>query len=161
MQENADAGNVTILERLRSATLVLATGAFVFCLDWVSKAVWFQAENDLGRTGWTVVRLTAHANEGISFNLPIPLWIPISLAAMIAVSTVVVVVIRPRLSFPTILGLGLILGGAAGNGLDRLLLGFVRDWLLWFELSAINAADIAIVAGFLLAWATYSKALKR
>ncbi len=161
MQENADARNVTLLERARSTALVLGTGAVVFCLDWVSKALWFRAENDLGRSAWALVRLTAHANQGISFNLPLPLWIPIGLAAVIAISTVVVAAVHPRLPFSTILGLGLILGGAAGNGLDRLLLGFVRDWLLWFELSAINAADIAIVAGFLLAWATYSKALKR
>jgi signal peptidase II len=161
MQENVDARNVTAWERFRATALVLATGAFVFCLDQLSKALWFAPENDLGQGGWHLVRLTAHTNYGISFNLPLPLWIPISLAVAIALGTVVLSFTRPRLTVPALLGLGLVLGGAIGNGFDRISLGFVRDWLLWFELSAINLADVAIVAGCVLFWSSYSKAFKR
>lgn len=161
MQENVDAGNVTLLERVRSTALVLATGAFIFCLDQTGKALWFHTENDLGRTTWALVRLTAHRNYGISFNLPLPLWIPIALAAAISIGTVVLASVRPRLTLSAVFGLGLVLGGAAGNGFDRVTIGFVRDWLLWFELSAINVADVAIIVGCLLFWSGYSKAAKR
>lgn len=148
-------------ERLRSTALVLATGAFVFCLDQGSKALWFELENDQGRSTWHLIRLTAHANYGISFNLPLPLWIPIGLALVIALGTLILAATRPRLTLLALLGLGFVLGGALGNGFDRVSLGFVRDWLLWFELSAINLADIAIVAGCVLFWKTYSKAFNR
>ncbi len=50
--------------------------------------------------------------------------------------------------FPHLL-FGLILGGAAGNLLDRLLLGYVRDMIRFpfLDLSVFNLADAAIVCG--------------
>ena len=61
----------------------------------------------------------------------------------------------------TTLSLGLVIGGAASNVIDRLLHGAVADFFLFhlggFEWYVFNLADVWIVAGvigLLLAWAT-------
>lgn len=46
--------------------------------------------------------------------------------------------------------LGLIVGGALGNGLDRLLYGYVVDFLDFHIWPIFNFADVAIVAGVLM-----------
>ncbi len=47
--------------------------------------------------------------------------------------------------------LGSLLGGAVGNGVDRLRLGYVTDFIQmqagWFDFPVFNVADMAIVAG--------------
>lgn len=55
------------------------------------------------------------------------------------------------------LGLGLLLGGAVGNGLDRWRLGYVVDFLAFVPISfpVFNLADVAInlaVAALLIDW---------
>ncbi|MCR4256589.1 MAG: signal peptidase II, partial [Candidatus Uhrbacteria bacterium] len=47
--------------------------------------------------------------------------------------------------------LGVFMSGVFGNVFDRIMFGFVRDWILLFGMSAINIADI-LIAGSLLAW---------
>ena len=58
-------------------------------------------------------------------------------------------------SKPTALGLGLIVGGALGNAIDRVAYGAVADFVLFYVATAtyrfnwyvFNLADVAIVAG--------------
>src|SRR6185437_1162953 len=88
----------------------------------------------------------------------------ISLFTMIAAIGLIVVIARSRLDRLTAIGLGLFLGGAVGNGLDRLLRGpaplhgGVVDWLApsagggsmnLADLS-LNAAVVVMVAAALL-----------
>jgi len=90
---------------------------------------WFQQETDLGR--WLLL--------GFKIAVVAALWIWLSQA-------------RNRL---TALGLGLIIGGALGNALDRLTYGAVVDFILLhldtaggrFNWYVFNLADAAIVAG--------------
>lgn len=63
-------------------------------------------------------------------------------------------VARPE-AVPAVLGLGLLLGGAAGNMADRLWLGHVRDFfeLRWYGQNIFpiwNIADMAVLAGVAL-----------
>lgn len=48
------------------------------------------------------------------------------------------------------LALGLVVGGALGNGLDRLLYGYVVDFIDFHIWPIFNFADVAIVAGVML-----------
>jgi signal peptidase II len=66
--------------------------------------------------------------------------------------------LRHRLSFfdsmPARVGLGLILGGAIGNQIDRLHLGYVTDFLDFKVWPAFNVADAsAVVGAFIIAFA--------
>jgi signal peptidase II len=96
-------------------------------------------------------------NRGVAFGLfndstsewRTTVLVLLSIAAVIGVS---IVLWRPdRLDRPSRWGFALILGGAAGNVVDRMLWGRVTDFLLFYfrdyQWPAFNVADSAIVIG--------------
>lgn len=96
-------------------------------------------------------------NRGVAFGLfndstsewRTTVLVLLSVAAVIGVS---IVLWRPeRLDRMSRLGFALILGGAAGNVVDRILWGRVTDFLLFYfrdyQWPAFNVADSAIVIG--------------
>ena len=134
---------------VRGAIYLLIGGTSVFSLDQVCKQLFFEQDrlfSFLG--GW--VQSVHHQNYGIAFNLPIPQWLILTIT-VIACIGVLVLFVRTRATRQTWLPffLGLLLGGALGNGVDRWSFGFVRDWLLLWHLSAINIADIGVLVGLL------------
>ena len=133
----------------------------VLVLDQASK-LWLLDVFDIGRRG--AVRITPFFdlvlawNPGISFG-----WFqnksPLAQIALMAVKAVAVIVLsvwmaRSRTSLATV-ALGLIIGGAIGNAIDRLAYGAVVDFALLhakiggntFNWYVFNLADVAIVAG--------------
>jgi signal peptidase II len=97
-------------------------------------------------------------NTGISYGWfqqegPFGQWALLALK-VIAVALLWIWLARAQ-SRPTALALGLIIGGAVGNAIDRLLYGAVADFVLlhletasWrFNWYVFNLADVAIVAG--------------
>ena len=101
--------------------------------------------------GWQLVY-----NPGGAFGIPAPHW----LFLLVTVGVVVLVArVLPRT--PTLLAAaayGLLLGGAIGNVLDRLLraggegfgTGHVVDFVAWGTFPRFNVADSAITVGFVL-----------
>jgi len=97
-------------------------------------------------------------NTGISFSL-LPQLGPLGQWALLAVKAVAVVLLWIWLaragSRLTALALGLIIGGAIGNGIDRVAHGAVVDFVLFhittetwtFRWYVFNLADVGIVAG--------------
>src|ERR1700685_3699397 len=97
-------------------------------------------------------------NTGISYGLfqqsgPLGQWALLALK-LIAVALLLIWLVRTR-SRLSGLALGLIVGGAVGNGIDRLVHGAVMDFVLFhitaatwtFQWYVFNLADAAIVAG--------------
>lgn len=97
-----------------------------------------------------VIEQVMHRNFGITANLPVPLWgiIAVTSLAILLIGWMMVMKSKEQKLVPMIF-LGILLGGALGNFVDRIWLGFVRDWLLLFGRSAVNMADGLIVIGFL------------
>lgn len=128
--------------------IFFATTTMVVILDLATKTFWFSHA-----TMWTsfapFLQTTQHKNYGLIANLPMPQWIII--ASSITVLLSVLLHFRHRLTthWPMALSLGLLTGGALGNIYDRLALGFARDWLLLFNTSALNIADITIMTGII------------
>jgi len=94
-----------------------------------------------------LVRLTLVHNPGGAFGL-----FPEHSGAFIAVSAVVVAALAALLLLGRWRPLGrvgsaLLLGGAAGNLVDRVQWGYVLDFLQVPGLPVFNAADVAIVVG--------------
>jgi len=96
-------------------------------------------------------------NRGISFGLfnndsPLNAWILSILALSIAIVLVIWLSRTDRRSVA--IGLGLIIGGAIGNVIDRLRFGAVFDFLdvhaYGFHWPAFNVADSAITIGAVL-----------
>ena len=124
--------------------------------------LWLLFVFDLGARG--IVTLTPFLdlalvwNTGISYGLlpqegPLGQWI---LLALKAIAVVLLWIWLARTSSRlTALSLGLIIGGAIGNAIDRLAYGAVADFVLFhvttatfsFKWYVFNLADVAIVAG--------------
>lgn len=97
-------------------------------------------------------------NTGISFSL-LPQVGPLGQWALLAVKLIAVLLLCVWLSNATsrmtALALALIIGGAIGNGIDRVIHGAVVDFVLFhittaswtFRWYVFNLADVAIVAG--------------
>ena len=135
--------------------------AITLVLDQASK-YWLVWVFDIAHRG--TVKLTPFFdlvlawNQGISFG-----WFqndgPTAQIVLMAIKVVAVVVLavwmaRSRTFLATV-ALGLIIGGAIGNGIDRLAYGAVVDFALFhvrigdntFNWYVFNVADVAIVAG--------------
>ena len=142
----------------RPLPLLLSTAILVFILDQVTK-YWIVWHLNLAERLWIDVwppYLTFRMawNEGINFGLPLggPVVL-ISLAVVISAGLTWWVLKRGGTVL--VLGAGLVVGGAIGNALDRLLYGAVADFL---NMSCcgiqnpftFNLADVAIFAGAIL-----------
>ena len=141
------------------AGIIAAVTALV--LDQASK-LWLLFVFDLGRRGTVPVTpffdLWLAWNVGISFGWfqSDSAWAQIGLMAVKAVAVVVLAIwmARSRTLLATI-ALGLIIGGAIGNAIDRFAYGAVVDFALFhlqiggktYHWYVFNLADVAIVAG--------------
>jgi signal peptidase II len=139
----------------------LAVAVAAAAIDQAAK-LWLLFIYDLGGRG--IVTLTPFLdllltwNTGISYGLfrqegPLGQW------ALLALKAIAVVLLWIWLSRAasrlTALSLGLIIGGAIGNAIDRFAYGAVADFVLFhvttesfsFKWYVFNLADVAIVAG--------------
>lgn len=136
------------------------TALVAFPLDRLSKA-WIDSTLAYGERLEVIggfFYLTHARNPGIAFGLltdvPDP-WRTLGFAAVSLVAAAVIVSFLLRLAPGDRLGalsLGLVLGGAAGNFVDRMWLGEVIDFLhfrLWagYRWPDFNVADVCIVSG--------------
>ncbi len=156
----------------KQVVLSLVTTALVIALDQLSKA-WVRVNlapgESLLKAGF--LRLTYVTNTGFVFGLPA------NQIFLLIFTTVVILLIIPlffyylsvhyRSPITSLCSicLGLILGGAVGNLVDRLHFGYVTDFIdirLWndFHWPAFNCADASIVVGtFMLAYALFRSGL--
>ena len=97
--------------------------------------------------------MTYYCNDGIALSIQLPSFLMISLW-IIFVSGFVLHIYRQRTrSLRGLLPSLLILAGAIGNAIDRLIYGCVIDYIHFFSISIFNFADILISIGaILLVW---------
>jgi len=137
----------------------LAVAAAAVCLDQLSKAalLWHFDETGCGRHGETVTAffdLILTCNRGVSFGFlarsAATGALVFSLVALVIVALLVYWLCRVRSGFLAV-AIGLIIGGAIGNIIDRLRFGAVVDFLYFHAGSwywpAFNLADSAISIG--------------
>ena len=100
-----------------------------------------------------LIRLSGARNTGAAFSLfSGSAWlIPLLTVSMTLAVLVYIILARPKGLAG--IGLALVLGGALGNLIDRLLLGYVIDFieLSFIRFPIFNIADIAVVSGCVLA----------
>jgi len=132
---------------LWGAALLAATA------DQLSKAA-VLSHLDFGTSVWVlppVLRITLWRNTGIAFGLLSGANELVSLLALLA-AVWLVVHHRDRWGASALVrvGVGMVLGGAAGNLLDRLRYGYVVDFLELPYWPIFNVADVCIVVGGVL-----------
>src|SRR6266436_5864001 len=151
------------MERFRDSRLGpgIIAALVVLALDQASK-LWLLFVFDIARRG--AVRVTPFFELVLAWNVGISFgWFQndsqiaqISLMVIKAVAVIVLAIwmARSRTLIAT-LALGLIIGGAVGNGIDRFAYGAVVDFALFhlqiggntYNWYVFNLADVAIVAG--------------
>jgi signal peptidase II len=154
---------VSGLERFRNSHLRpgIIAAIVVLALDQASK-LWLLFVFDIAHRG--VVKVTPFFDLWLAWNVGISFgWFQndsqIAQTALIVIKAVAVIVLaiwmaRSRTPIAA-LGLGLIIGGAVGNGIDRFAYGAVVDFVLFhlqiggntYNWYVFNLADVAIVAG--------------
>jgi signal peptidase II len=136
--------------------LFLVAAASIIVLDQVTK-LWVSRNLAPPSSPWeNFLNLVYVKNYGLVFGL-LPGQVSLLIAAAIAV-LIIILLARHYLSSKTALSnvsLGLLFGGATGNLIDRLRLGYVVDFIdlrLWddFHWPAFNFGDMFIVAGIIL-----------
>jgi signal peptidase II len=134
----------------------LSAGAIVVFLDQLSK--WLIRDVVLDTARYIEVtnffNIVEVWNRGVSFGLfasDSP-WTPHLLSALaIAISIVLIVWLRKAETTFQALALGIVIGGAVGNVIDRLIWGQVYDFMDFhaaaYHWPAFNVADATIFAG--------------
>jgi len=133
------------------------TALLVVTIDQLSKW-WIRSNLAIGDSLFDLrfFRITRIYNTGAAFGLFRDHSVLLAIIAIIGILTVLIVVLVINRSSPFLnntlskLSLGLLLGGASGNLIDRLRLGSVTDFIDFRIWPAFNAADAAISVGVIL-----------
>lgn len=96
------------------------------------------------------IDLALHKNPGIAFDIPIPLWIVVSITIAVTFFLVKLAKKNYKKNHGVWASAIIIVIGAFGNMFDRIINGFTTDYLILFGRSAINLSDILIIFGTLL-----------
>ncbi|MFN8533034.1 MAG: signal peptidase II [Dehalococcoidia bacterium] len=132
--------------------LFVVTATIVVVLDQLTK-IWVRATLPLGVAvpeDWPV-HLRHINNTGAAFGLFQDRSVVFAAIAIIAVGLIIYYYRRlPSDAWMVRLGLGLQLGGAIGNLIDRLYQGYVTDFIEFPYWPVFNIADSSIVVGVIL-----------
>lgn len=155
----------------RRISLTVGLATVVVGLDQWSKAWALRDLPRLGREGITVVagyfNLAYAENRNAAFGILQGLpyearRVVLTGFAIAAIAVLMGSLLTGRIQRQfTAAATGLILGGAIGNVIDRVQLGFVVDFIVWhvterFYWPTFNVADSGIVVGvFMLLWLSY------
>ncbi len=137
--------------------LFFLTALLVIAADQLSK-FWVRSNIILGEslpeTG--LFRLTHIHNTGASFGLFQDQSLPLAIVALTGIIAILIFVLFFSHRFPFLnnwlskLALGLVLGGAIGNLIDRIRQGYVTDFIDVSIWPAFNIADSSVVIGVIL-----------
>ncbi len=97
-------------------------------------------------------------NPGMAFGLPMPYWI--LLFGSIFLLILIIFIAKKELDlskFPARFSVALIVGGALGNIIDRIVNGYVVDFIKIWRWPNFNVADIFITVGILLIIIFYAR----
>ena len=132
-----------IKQKIILNSILLSTTVFI--LDFISK--YFIKNNKITYQSKTL-GIIQHFNHGSIANIPIPINL-ISIASILALIILIIIFIQEIKSQNKIEAytLSILISGALGNLIDRLIHQYVFDWILIFNISIINIADIAITIG--------------
>ncbi len=133
--------------------IFFSISSIVLLLDIITKAI-ITAKLTFGQSIpliKNILHLTLVKNYGVSFGLLSQanfrwLWMALVIIAVI----IIFYYYKDLKNWLTIIAASLILAGALGNGIDRLIKGFVIDFIDFRIWPAFNIADSAITIGAIL-----------
>jgi signal peptidase II len=142
-----------ISRRARRDAPFFLVAATVFALDQATKAVirdWLAVGESWPSEDW-LVKLTHVTNTGAAFGILQGQGLFLTITAVIAIGAIVFYYAYPPLEHGLMrVAMGLLLGGAFGNLLDRLRFGEVTDFIDFPRYPEFNVADSSIVIGLVI-----------
>lgn len=160
MSSREDKPSTTALVPARSWRfgVALALAAAFLVLDQVSKVI-VRSAALAGVFPITVIpgvlEFDFVMNDGVAFGLASGFgYTFVLLAVVVTVVTMLYLLRAPLLSRLEVVGLGMLVGGAIGNAIDRVLFGFVTDFIAttFIQFPVFNIADIGITVGVAIAF---------
>jgi len=138
-----------LARRLKRDALFFAIAVLVFALDQATKIMirsTLAPGESIPADGW--FRLTHVTNTGAAFGLFPNQSVILLVTTVIGMAAILTYYLYPPVQTPILtVSLGLQLGGAVGNLVDRISLGHVTDFLDFRIWPVFNLADSAIVVG--------------
>jgi signal peptidase II len=151
-QRREDWPSIIARQARRGGTFFLVAG-LVFALDQITKAAirgWLAVGESWPSDGW-LIKITHVTNTGAAFGILQGQGLFLTVTAVIAIGAIVFYYMYPPLEHGLLrLAMGLELGGAAGNLLDRLRFGHVTDFIDFPHYPEFNVADSSIVIGLII-----------
>jgi signal peptidase II len=139
-------------ERARPTLLALGLAATVIVADRITKHV-IRGQiplNGSRRVIPGVVKLVHYRNTGVAFDFLSGRGVLVLIVTAIALSALIAYFVLHPARRGLWVATGLLLGGALGNLLDRLLNGSVTDFIKFPDWPAFNVADICITVGVIV-----------
>ena len=150
MSSHADSPPRAAVERLRAWRLAIVTAALYMALDQITKQLVVHSLAPGERTSvFFGIDLTNMRNSGVAFGILSGDGTAVTVLTIVAVVGLIAY-FTARASVPMLwLPVGVVVGGALGNLLDRARLGAVVDFIDPHIWPAFNLADTGIVIGVL------------
>lgn len=142
--------------KTRTPQLITLTAVVFFVVDRYLKALAIA-----GLTmGTEPFEFDLFKNDGIAFSIPMSDAVYWPLATVILTALVVLFFRLIKKDSLSAALLFLIIAGSASNVIDRMLIGATIDYIIFFDRSAINTADIMILSGVIALFAVTRKIRK-
>lgn len=139
-------------------------------VDQISKFIATQNLGNLGSAGageksiaviGEFLKFTLYHNHGIAFSLNVPREVTIALTILLIIGGFFLAQKELDFNKKTVQYLvGIIIGGAIGNLIDRIVLGSVTDFIAILNYPVFNIADIAVSVGIVSVIVFYKRLSK-
>jgi signal peptidase II len=150
--ENETPAALAVRRARRDAPFFVVAGA-VFLLDQLTKTIirdWLAVGESWPSEDW-LIKLTHVTNSGAAFGILQGQGLFLTVTAVIAIGAIVFYYAYPPLEHGLMrVAMGLLLGGAFGNLLDRVRFGEVTDFVDFPRYPEFNVADSSIVIGLII-----------
>ena len=142
-----------MINRIKTKLYFLSLSIFIILIDQFTKYLIFYNHNMFINNDFILFRLDIVKNYGAAFNIFSGSRIFLSFISIIFSILLIYLILRKNtLNSFDLYSYSFILGGTIGNGMDRILKGFVIDFinLNIINFPVFNIADISINIGFIL-----------
>ena len=141
-----------MINKIQTKLYFLSFSFFIILLDQLTKNFVFISYEKFMNKDFILFRLDLVKNYGAAFNIFSGNRIFLSSVSIIfSILLIYIILSKNTLNIIDLFSYSFILGGTIGNGLDRILKGFVIDFinLNYINFPVFNIADISINIGFI------------
>ena len=140
-----------MIKKIQTKLYFLSISIFIILIDQFTKYIMFYNYKFFVNKDFILFRLDFIKNYGAAFNILSGSRIFLSIISIVFSILLIYIILRKNnLNSLDLYSYTFILGGTVGNGMDRILRGFVIDFinLNFINFPVFNIADISINIGF-------------